>query len=161
MTKVEAFYSCDFKAIKISTLLSFDVVKGKTHTVATQNWVGGTSLILQFPAGEVRPFDSLFIRRNFPLFLPSAKSSPDPAIAERTTSFFAFPSSCGPSSKLLLFACNQNSLLIIITDMANKADEPSCRFFSLGANTSSPADGKSNSSTFKCSTSGAATSTFF
>lgn len=67
MTNVEAFYSCDFKAIKISTLLSFDVVEGKkTHTVATQNCVGGTSLILQFSAGEVRPFDSLFIRRNFP-----------------------------------------------------------------------------------------------
>lgn len=85
MTNVEAFYSCDLKAIRISMLLSFDVVEDKMHTFATQNWVGGTSLILQFSAGEVRPFDSHFKRRNFPLFLPSAKSSPDPAIAERTT----------------------------------------------------------------------------
>lgn len=53
MTNVEAFYSCDFKSIKISRLLSFDVVEGKMHTFATQNWVGGTSLILQFSAGEV------------------------------------------------------------------------------------------------------------
>lgn len=161
MTSFEDFYSCDFKTIKFSTLLIFDVVQGKTHTVATQNLVGRNSLILLFLAGEVRPFDSLFIRRNFPLFLPSAKSSPDPAIAERTTSILAFPFSCGPSPNQLLFAYNQNSLLTIVADMANKADEPSCRFFSLGANTPSPTDGKSNSSTFKCSTSGAATSTFF
>lgn len=160
MTNVKAFYSCDLKAIKISTLLSFDVVEGKSHSVATQNWVGGNSLILLFSGGS-RPFDSFLIRRNFPLFLPSAKSLPDPAITERTTSIFAFSSPCEKPPNLLFFACNQNSLLTFTADMANKADEPSCRYFSLGANTSSPADGKSNPSTFKCSTSGAATSTFF
>lgn len=36
MTNVEAFYSCELKSYKISTLLSFDVVGGNTHSVATQ-----------------------------------------------------------------------------------------------------------------------------
>lgn len=133
------------------------------HTVATQKWVGRDFSDSQFSAGESRPFDSLFISRNFPLFLPSVKSSPDPAIAERPPQFLHFFISflCGPSPNLRLCVCNKNSLLTIIADMANKIDEPSCRFFSLGANPSSPADGKSNPSTFKCSTSGAATSSFF
>ena len=96
VTNDEAFYSCDFKAIKILTVLSFDIVGAKFDVVGAKcillplktGW--WTSLILQFKAGEVRPFDSLFISRNFPLFLPSAKSSPDPAIAERPPQFLHF-----------------------------------------------------------------------
>lgn len=36
VTNVEAFYSCDFKAIKISTLLSFEIVGAKFDVVGAK-----------------------------------------------------------------------------------------------------------------------------